>query len=152
MIKVKDAQITNASFHLSFLPNAMISITLFDNDVEIASSRGKGSAAIRAVFMHLVEETKIADAKKGAASTLAGVPPQLTSTILPPKHKYVLQAKIETSEKFNTIALEQTRPNSRGAKPGSGRSKKNTNSGKQGTPNQEESKWKLRLISTEPGI
>jgi hypothetical protein len=139
-LKVKDAPFTNASLHVSFLPNVVISLTLFDNDVEIASARGKGCATIRSVFMHLVEETKAVD-KKAAQ----------TAPIPPPKHKYVLQAKIETSvEKF--VASQETRPNSRGPKPTSAKSKlKNGTPGKLGTTPQEDSKWKLRLVSTEPG-
>lgn len=149
MLKIKDAQLTNASLHVSFLPNVIISLQLFDNDIEIASARGKGCATIRSVFMHLYDEPKIAELKKGAPTAV--VVPAPSSNIT--KHKYVLQAKIETSiEKFTAPNDFRPYSNARASKPSSAKGKKKAaaTNGNFGTPSQEDSRWKLRIVSPEP--
>jgi hypothetical protein len=145
-LKVRDAHMTNAFIHLAFLPNVMISLTLFDNDIEIANARGKGSATIRSVFLHLVEDSKANDTRKNPATT--------TIPILNQKHKYVLQAKAETNlEKLPNRPNTSGRPASISGKPGSTKGKRSIAVAKIGTPPAaEDSKWKLRLIATEPGI
>ena len=69
LLKVKDAPTAFTAFQAQYLPNVVISLTLFDNDVEICSVKGKGTATLRNALLYLVEEqVSKKDDKKGGAS------------------------------------------------------------------------------------
>ncbi|KAI8907858.1 hypothetical protein EDD86DRAFT_208312 [Gorgonomyces haynaldii] len=143
LIKVKDAPMANCSFQTQFLQHMNISLTLFDNDVEIASSRGRGSAVIRQATLFQVEDPPKKEEKKEKGAPVQPPPP--------PKHKYVLQAKLEDidAEKQISSAGSDNRPNSsRAAKTSSAKSKKKGQP--QTVTTGEEVKWKLRMSSSEP--
>ncbi|KAL5034688.1 hypothetical protein BDV3_004205 [Batrachochytrium dendrobatidis] len=144
VLKVKDAQINNAAFQVTFsLSGIWIKLQLFDNDVEIFSTKGKGSAICYSALLYHSEDVvvkssdKTKDDKRSVAAAAAAA--QQSSV---PKHKYILQASIVATDAemlILTAALsgaENIRPNSRGTKSTSSAKKKKATMSAGGAPIQ----------------
>ncbi|KAH6594261.1 hypothetical protein BASA50_006733 [Batrachochytrium salamandrivorans] len=143
-LKVKDALINNAAFQVVFsIPSVWIRLQIFDNDTEILSTRGKGTATCYSAILHHYEDMvavkasdKSRDDKKNSIAAAAAAAAAVTAASLlqpTPKHKYIVQATIEDTD-ASKIALaaalagsEVVRPSSRGTKTsGSAKKKKQT--------------------------
>ncbi|KAJ3025851.1 UNVERIFIED_CONTAM: hypothetical protein HDU68_006577 [Siphonaria sp. JEL0065] len=127
VLKVKDAPENVASMQLSFsLPQAMLKLQVFDNDIEIASASGKGIVSLHTVSLQqVIEDTpaaviatggKVDKKEKEAAEkkekeekeriAAAAAAAAASGEKTPLKHRYVLQATVQQ--------LELLKPNSAG--------------------------------------
>lgn len=161
VLKVKDAPIDNLSIQTTFTQsNVWLQLTLYDNDIEVFTQKGKGTVTLNGALLYLAEEpipVKLSkDDKKSVAPVVAPV------TL--PKHKYILEAYILPSEVDKLSAAANTRPASRGKLLTSAGKKKSKVSSAGTGPNQvlvsiplvpspvapdAEFSWHLRLISTD---
>lgn len=131
VVRVKDAQVATCAFHVQYLSHMIVRLTLYDNDVEIASECGKGSATIRHAVLYQ-EDAKQGDKDKKQDDTKTD---KKIGTLSGQKHKYVLFAKIEQ-------VLKVSRPGTATMKVSSAKSKK---------PVKDDSdKYKARYISQDP--
>ncbi|KAI8894553.1 hypothetical protein BC833DRAFT_651992 [Globomyces pollinis-pini] len=128
VLKIKDAPINNISIQTAFsIPSIFIKLTLYDNDVEIASCQGKGLATIYSVVINQTEEPVPV---KSSKDDKKGGPVPVVTPASAPKHRYILQANILHTEieKLSSISLsgglDSMRPSSRSSKPGSAAAKK----------------------------
>ncbi|KAJ3357687.1 hypothetical protein HDU83_004842 [Entophlyctis luteolus] len=134
--KVKDAPENWASMQVTFsFPQAMLKLQVFDNDVEIASASGKGTAVLHAVQLVQVLEdvavpatsasgkTEKKDKEKEAAEKRDKEERErMAKENIPAagKHRYVIQATVEQLELLKPAspgllnAADGGRPSSRG--------------------------------------
>ncbi|KAJ3104288.1 hypothetical protein HDU97_009364 [Phlyctochytrium planicorne] len=131
VMKVKDGQESHVSAQLSFsLPSIWIKLQVFDNDVEVVSTRGKGTANIHA---HLpqssIEEQTNPPATTGTTAPASNkkedkaekkereerekaAKEQKEIAALPAlpvfKHRYIIQGSIEPSEFIKLLGMNGT--------------------------------------------
>lgn len=92
LVKVKEGSILTSIQTLFSIPSVWIKMTLFHNDIEMCSVKGKGQATITNVMLHVSDEPQ---ASKQAKDDKKGVQLQTSTS---QRHKYILQATISPTE------------------------------------------------------
>ncbi|KAI9208034.1 uncharacterized protein BJ171DRAFT_636543, partial [Polychytrium aggregatum] len=158
VVKVKDCPENCVSMQLTFaFPLVWIKLQIFENDVEIQSSKGRGITTVYAINM-------VQGPPDSASKESKSAPGSASSQSKKPK--YIVQGSVEQMEftKFvsvaSTVPGDANRPPSRGAKVASAKKKKSTTPASataatttvvEDKPQTNEPAWKLRLITADPG-